>query len=155
MSAALEWPRTRTVGIVSLALRGEALWSQQSLTSEAGSGLSGDVQRVSGGLSLRVSPRRSTATTPRRLTPYLLVGAGLTRPSTRVDVVLNNPDMPTSHFGQTSSEVAATGIGGIGALWRVGPWQLFLEARSELASRNAGTARSTFGTLGFALPIQR
>ncbi|MDO8942280.1 MAG: hypothetical protein Q7U75_03805, partial [Desulfobacterales bacterium] len=107
------------------------------------------------GLALRVAPSLTRDVVPRRFTPYVLAGAGLSRPSTRVSVSLSNPDLPSAQFTQTSSEVAITGVGGIGAQFLVGRAQLFAEARRAFARYEAGTRFTSLGTLGVTFQPHR
>jgi hypothetical protein len=152
---ALELPIHPTARPARFAVRAESRWSHQSLATAAGSGLSGDVQTLHAGLALRVAPFVTRADASPRLTPYLLAGVGITRPSTRVSVLIDNPDLPSARFGQTASEVAASLLGGLGAQFRVGRAQLFAEARTESARLDAGTRRRSFGTLGVVFQPHR
>ncbi len=153
--AAIELPMRQSLGRASIAVRAEGRWSQQSLDTDIGNAMSGEVQTVSAGLTMRLSPSASRIGEPSRVTPYALAGAGVARPSTRVVVSVSNPDMPSARFGQTSSEIAPTGVGGLGALLRLGRAQLFAEARTEVLRRDAGTMHTAFGTVGVAFRTHR
>ena len=155
LMAAVELPVSRAGSSSVFALRLEGRWSRQSLATDIGSGLSGDVQTVGSALTLRVAPFASRSVWSRRIRPYALAGVGIARPSTRVSVFIDNADMPSARFTQTSSELAATALGGLGAQFRIGRSQLFAEARTEFARRDAGTQRTTFGALGIAFETGR
>lgn len=155
LSAAIELSPRKHLGPVSFALRVESAWSQQSLAFSTNSGMSGDVQTVSGGLALRIAPQLDRNAAVRRVTPYLLAGAGVSRPSTRVSMVFTDADVPIAQFEQTSSEVAMTGVGGIGAQFVVGRARLFAEARRAFARRDVGTMFSSFGAVGLTFQPHR
>lgn len=134
-----------------LRLRVEGGFAGQPLREDAAGQLTGDVQTVHAALALRAP----VGARGWRVEPYLLGGAAVVRPSTRIRLRSLPSAVPDAAFTETRSEVVGGALVGAGLGWRTSRAHAFLEARWMHAATGGEPTGSLPLILGLAIPLRR
>jgi hypothetical protein len=146
--AALEVPALRRLGPLAVGLRADGGFDRQDIDAGPLSAISGDVETVRAGLSLRVAFSR-------RVAPYVIAGVGRARASTRIVVVSVDPDLPGASFSETSSTSGWSSTIGIGVSTSIQRALLWGEVRHVQDRLDGATPTTTAMLVGFGLPFGR
>jgi hypothetical protein len=133
-------------------LRLEGGLSSNVLRRSPGGVISGDVQMGYAALAARVSP---VGVLRGGVSPYLLAGPLVARPSTRIEVENTRVNTPGGSFSQTSSVVKAGALAGVGTSIQLSRSSVFAEVRWLTVATDDRRTTSMPIVIGATLPLTR